>query len=93
MMPYNTLIRILDPLRGASGPTRFAAQFLLALGVVAIFAIALAQLSKASDRLPGIIGVDDRQPVASTDLPWAAIGRINRESGGFCTGEIGRAHV
>ena len=60
------------------------------LPMVIAFAIALllSQISHASERLPGIIGLDDRT-VADTDrLPWSAIGRVNRETGGFCTGVL-----
>lgn len=38
--------------------------------------------------LPGILGQDDRVPVDSTDWPWAAIGRVNVATGGFCTGTL-----
>jgi len=46
--------------------------------------------------LPGIQGADDRRPVISGGpsasgtypWPWQAIGRINRETGGFCTGTL-----
>lgn len=38
--------------------------------------------------LPGILGHDDREPVDSTDWPWAAIGRVNQSTGGFCTGTL-----
>lgn len=46
------------------------------------------RVAEATDALPGIIGTDDRLPVHSRDLPWAAIGRVNRETGGFCTGVL-----
>ena len=36
----------------------------------------------------GVEGADDRQPVASTSWPWTALGRINREIGGSCTGAL-----
>lgn len=58
--------------------------------MVIAFAIALllSQISHANENLPGIIGLDDRT-VADTDhLPWSAIGRVNRETGGFCTGVL-----
>jgi protease YdgD len=72
-------------LRFGSRPRAFVALLVpaaLAFGI----AFLLAQLSFASDRLPGIIGLDDRVEVESDKLPWAAIGRVNRETGGFCTG-------
>jgi len=39
-------------------------------------------------RLPGIKGTDDRQRIESSDYPWGAIGRVNRRTGGFCTGVL-----
>jgi protease YdgD len=36
----------------------------------------------------GIIGGDNRERVDSTAWPWVAIGRINREIGGHCTGTL-----
>jgi protease YdgD len=36
----------------------------------------------------GVIGADDRVPVDSQDWPWAAIGRVNRATGGYCTGTL-----
>lgn len=87
-MPNCTSTRILDPFRGAAGWTRLAARLLMAAAVGVMLAVAFARTSQASDLLPGIIGVDNRTPVTSNALPWAAIGRINRESGGFCTGVL-----
>jgi len=40
------------------------------------------------DALPGIIGGDDRVILDSAQWPWAAVGRINRAGGGFCTGTL-----
>jgi protease YdgD len=71
---------------GAASLLRALLRVVLVLVVALVAALLLAQLSHASDKLPGIIGKDDREPAASNQLPWAAIGRINRESGGFCTG-------
>ncbi|NBB83288.1 MAG: trypsin-like serine protease [Alphaproteobacteria bacterium] len=38
--------------------------------------------------LPGIQGEDDRRRIASTGWPWTAIGRVNRTTGGYCTGTL-----
>lgn len=38
--------------------------------------------------LPGIKGQDDRQLIRTTDYPWSTIGRVNRTTGGFCTGTV-----
>jgi protease YdgD len=53
-----------------------------------------AATSADRERLPGILGRDDRTPLDTQEWPWAAIGRINRSVGGFCTGTlIGPRHV
>lgn len=45
-------------------------------------------------KLRGIKGADDRELVDSQAQPWRAIGRVNREIGGFCTGTlVGKRHV
>lgn len=44
--------------------------------------------SAARDGLPGILGNDDRVILDTSAWPWAAVGRVNRETGGFCTGTL-----
>ncbi|WP_417782730.1 trypsin-like serine peptidase [Terasakiella pusilla] len=39
-------------------------------------------------KLDGIKGEDDRILIETYKYPWSAIGRINKESGGFCTGTL-----
>lgn len=39
-------------------------------------------------RLIGIYGTDDRRIIEDDGPPWSAIGRINRRTGGFCTGTL-----
>lgn len=39
-------------------------------------------------RLIGIYGADDRRVIEDTGPPWSAIGRVNRRTGGFCTGVL-----
>ena len=59
--------------------------------------VVLAVVQEASAerlRLPGIKGADNRIPVEPTAYPWSSIGRVNRETGGFCTGTlVGPRHV
>lgn len=62
--------------------------FLVSIGIAVAIALSLSQISHASERLPGIIGLDDRTSADTDRLPWAAIGRVNRETGGFCTGVL-----
>lgn len=38
--------------------------------------------------LPGIKGTDDRVLVETTTHPWSAIGRLNKATGGYCTGTL-----
>lgn len=38
--------------------------------------------------MPGIKGTDDRQLIRTTDYPWRAIGRLNKRTGGHCTGTL-----
>jgi len=61
---------------------------LVAAGAAIGFTLLSPQTTQASERLPGIIGVDNRTPADINRLPWAAIGRVNRETGGFCTGVL-----
>ena len=39
-------------------------------------------------QLPGIKGEDNRELVETDAYPWSAIGRVNRRTGGFCTGTV-----
>lgn len=52
--------------------------------LLATVSMAAAQPSAVT----GIIGNDDRQLLDPTTWPWLAIGRVNRTSGGFCTGTL-----
>ena len=36
----------------------------------------------------GVVGLDDRVPADSSQWPWIAIGRLNREIGGHCTAAL-----
>lgn len=42
----------------------------------------------AEPRLPGILGDDDREALFERQEIWDAIGRVNLETGGFCTGVL-----
>lgn len=37
---------------------------------------------------PGVVGADDRVVLDPTAWPWTALGRVNRDDGGFCTGAL-----
>ncbi len=65
-----------------------AARLAFFLALVPAFAVA------AQATAPGIVGRDDRQVVPEATPTWNAIGRVNRATGGFCTGVlIGPAEV
>jgi protease YdgD len=55
-----------------------------------MFASILVSLGSAyaavAGAMEGIKGQDDRVTVPSDEFPWSAIGRINTETGGHCTG-------
>lgn len=36
----------------------------------------------------GIVGTDDRRPLSQAEPVLAAVGRVNRQGGGFCTGTL-----
>ena len=56
---------------------------------MALALMAIAAGTAAADPLPGIVGRDDRVPqLQAAEWPWTAIGRVNRASGGFCTGTL-----
>ncbi|MBC8241278.1 MAG: trypsin-like serine protease [Alphaproteobacteria bacterium] len=44
--------------------------------------------SHAAEILAGIKGADDRLTMVSNEYPWSAVGRINTETGGHCTGVL-----
>ncbi len=81
---------------GRSGPDRsrpaerrpLAGILAAAIAVAVLFGLAAPGPAISADRLPGIIGTDNRAPERSQSLPWSAIGRVNRETGGFCTGVL-----
>lgn len=56
--------------------------------VLCVFFLGAAGGDTARDRLPGILGSDDRVILDTSAWPWAAVGRVNRETGGFCTGTL-----
>lgn len=52
-------------------------------------ALTLADMASAwGEPITGIIGNDDRELLDPRTWPWLAIGRVNRTSGGFCTGTL-----
>ena len=50
--------------------------------------VILVSPTSAAEILDGIKGADDRQIMVSAEYPWSAIGRVNTETGGHCTGVL-----
>jgi len=50
--------------------------------------VAAAEGPPDRSRLIGIYGADDRRIIEDTGPPWSAIGRVNRRTGGFCSGVL-----
>jgi protease YdgD len=65
-------------------------RFTAALATLTVLLVGVPPTVAANDRerLPGIMGRDDRTPLDTQEWPWAAIGRVNRSTGGFCTGTL-----
>ncbi len=61
---------------------------LVAFVAMLAFVAAPSGLAAEKSLLPGIGSEDHRLPVDRTDWPWAAIGRLNRETGGHCTATL-----
>lgn len=62
---------------------------LLAAPVALLAAVLFLRTAHAADPLlPGINGTDDRRLSEALRYPWSAIGRVNRRTGGFCTGSL-----
>jgi len=61
-----------------------------AFAVVVLVALAgpVTAAEATRPQLPGIKGVDDRILLDSNVLPWRAVGRVNRRTGGHCTGTL-----
>lgn len=67
----------------ASGAT---APVALLLGLVALLAfLPGSAVATGQPKPPGIIGGDNRVVIEADDRRWHAVGRLNRETGGFCT--------
>ncbi|MBI4183735.1 MAG: trypsin-like serine protease [Proteobacteria bacterium] len=58
------------------------------LGLLAWLALGPAWGAEEPPRLPGIKGEDDRRTVDPSLPPWSAVGRVNKRTGGFCSGTL-----
>lgn len=64
-----------------------AVAFALALLGLMLLA-GIVQADEAKGGIVGVEGADDRTPIEDGGWPWIALGRINREVGGHCTGAL-----
>jgi protease YdgD len=60
-----------------------------ALAILAIMLMAgIVRAEETKSPIVGIEGADDRTPIEIENWPWIALGRVNREIGGHCTGAL-----
>jgi protease YdgD len=70
-----------------SGVQALAVGF--ALAALALMLLAgIVRADEAPGGMTGIEGADDRMPIDNDGWPWSALGRVNRETGGHCTGAL-----
>jgi Trypsin len=78
--------------RRSSRPGRSGVQALaVGFALVALMLMMLAGIvhaDEAKSDLVGIEGDDNRTAIETEEWPWTALGRINREIGGHCTGAL-----
>ncbi|MEZ5832411.1 MAG: trypsin-like serine protease [Dongiaceae bacterium] len=61
----------------------------VALAMLALMLLAgIVHAEETKSSIVGIEGTDDRTPIETEKWPWTALGRINREIGGHCTGAL-----
>lgn len=61
----------------------------VALALLALMLlIGVVRAEETGGGMLGIAGKDNRTPIETEDWPWSALGRINREIGGHCTGAL-----
>lgn len=72
---------------GRSGIQVLAVGFALVALVLMLLA-GIVRADEAKSGLVGIEGADNRTPIETEVWPWTALGRINREIGGHCTGAL-----
>lgn len=69
-------------------PHRWAAAVLLLAGLLPVVLLQAGSVAAEETEIVGIEGADDRKPIAAGDWPWVALGQVNREIGGHCTGAL-----
>jgi protease YdgD len=61
---------------------------MLAASLLAIWVAAERAVAQDATSIVGIEGTDNRKPVGAKDWPWVALGQVNREIGGHCSGAL-----
>ncbi|MEQ8667484.1 MAG: trypsin-like serine protease [Rhodospirillales bacterium] len=65
-------------------PRAWAAALVLAAAAT----VSAAGPAPAAEILDGIKGADDRLTLPSDEYPWSAVGRVNPQTGGHCSGAL-----
>lgn len=76
---------------GSWQPEQFCRLLFMRARHILVFLIAMLPLSTvatAAEILDGIKGADDRLTMPSNEYPWSAVGRVNTETGGHCSGTL-----
>ncbi|HEX6118095.1 MAG TPA: trypsin-like serine protease [Dongiaceae bacterium] len=82
--------RIIRRQQRRSRSARPAFQAIAVAVALAVLALMLmAGIVRAEEaKVVGIEGADNRTPIETEKWPWTALGRLNREIGGHCTGAL-----
>ncbi len=72
---------------GRAGVQALAVGFAL-VALVLMMLAGIVHADEAKSDLVGIEGDDNRTAIETEEWPWTALGRINREIGGHCTGAL-----
>jgi len=83
------MIRRQQRRRRSGGTSLQALAVGFALAVLALMLlVGIVHADEAKSGAVGIEGADDRTPIETEKWPWTALGRLNREIGGHCTGAL-----
>jgi protease YdgD len=72
---------------GRSGVQALAVGFAL-VALLMMLLVGVVHADEAKSGVLGIEGADNRTPIETEVWPWIALGRVNREVGGHCTGAL-----
>jgi protease YdgD len=72
---------------GRSGVQALAVGFAL-VALMMMMLVGIVHADEVKSGVLGIEGTDNRTPIETEVWPWTALGRVNREVGGHCTGAL-----